>query len=44
MDAIKSAEFVTNEMEKVFPLGCFRDRSGEPGRKRMPIEQRTLRT
>ena len=42
MDAIKSAEFVTNEMEKVFPLGCFRDRSEEPGRKRQVIEQKTL--
>ena len=30
MDAIKSAEYVTNEMEKVFPLGNFRDRSAEP--------------
>lgn len=27
MDAVKAAEFVTNEMEKVFPLGCLRDRS-----------------
>ena len=43
MDAIKSAEFVTTEMEKVFPLANFRDRSGEPGRKAIPIEQVTLK-
>jgi 2-oxoisovalerate ferredoxin oxidoreductase beta subunit len=42
MDAIKSAEYVTNEMEKVFPLGNFRDRSGEPGLKRQLIPQKTL--
>ena len=39
---LKSAEFVTKEMEKVFPLGCFRDRSAEPAPERSPIEQRTL--
>jgi 2-oxoisovalerate ferredoxin oxidoreductase beta subunit len=42
MDAVRSAEYVTNEMEKVFPLANFRDRSGEPGLKRQPIEQKTL--
>jgi 2-oxoisovalerate ferredoxin oxidoreductase beta subunit len=29
MDALKAADFVTQEMERTFPLGCFRDRSGE---------------
>lgn len=29
MDPLKSADFVTQQMEKVFPLGCYRDRSGE---------------
>jgi len=29
MDPLKAADFVTNEMEKTFPLGCFRDRTAE---------------
>ncbi len=29
MDPVTSAQFVTEQMEKVFPLGCFRDRSSE---------------
>ncbi len=43
MDPIKSAEYVSNEMEKVYPLGNFRDRSEEPGRKALPIERVTLK-
>ena len=39
LDALKSSDFVTNEMEKVFPLGCFRDRSNLPVPERAPIRQ-----
>ncbi|NLK26336.1 MAG: ketoisovalerate oxidoreductase [Euryarchaeota archaeon] len=35
MDPLKSAEFVTNEMEKTFPLGCFHDRTND-AMKRTP--------
>ena len=37
MDAIKSAEFVTNEMEKVFPLGMLPGPERRAGRKRQVI-------
>ncbi|MEI6797447.1 MAG: 2-oxoacid:acceptor oxidoreductase family protein, partial [Methanomassiliicoccales archaeon] len=42
MDPLRSAEFVTNEMEKAFPLKCFRDRSAEAGAKPIDIEQTTV--
>lgn len=42
MDALQAADFVTKEMEKAFPLGCFRDRSGEPAPVAGNIPQTTL--
>ncbi|OPY33173.1 MAG: Ketoisovalerate oxidoreductase subunit VorA [Methanomassiliicoccales archaeon PtaU1.Bin124] len=42
MDALQAADFVTNEMEKVFPLGCLRDRSDMPAPAPKPIPQKTL--
>jgi 2-oxoisovalerate ferredoxin oxidoreductase beta subunit len=42
MDALKSAEFVTNEMEKVFPLKSFRDRSAEAAASPVAIPQTTV--
>jgi 2-oxoisovalerate ferredoxin oxidoreductase beta subunit len=42
MDPLKAADFVSQEMEKVFPLGNFRDRSAEPVRVAAPIEQKDL--
>jgi 2-oxoisovalerate ferredoxin oxidoreductase beta subunit len=42
MDPMKSAEFVSDQMEKVFPLGCFRDRSTEPAAQPMPLERKDL--
>ncbi|MCL2103717.1 MAG: 2-oxoacid:acceptor oxidoreductase family protein [Kiritimatiellaeota bacterium] len=37
VDAIKAVEFCTTQMEKEFPLGCFRDRSeGAPPRPPRP--------
>ena len=42
MDALQAADFVTKEMEKVFPLGCFRDRSEGPAPKAADIPQTTL--
>jgi 2-oxoisovalerate ferredoxin oxidoreductase beta subunit len=42
MDPLKAAEFVNQEMEKVFPLGCFRDRSAEPGAVASKIELKEL--
>jgi 2-oxoisovalerate ferredoxin oxidoreductase beta subunit len=42
MDPLKAAEFVNQEMEKVFPLGCFKDRSAELGARPMPIEVKDL--
>lgn len=44
LDPLKAADFVTQEMEKTFPLGCFRDRSGEAAPQPMPIEIRDLRS
>ncbi|MBI0583312.1 MAG: 2-oxoacid:acceptor oxidoreductase family protein [Methanomassiliicoccus sp.] len=43
MDALRAADFVTQEMEAVFPLGTFRDRSAEDAAKPVPIERRDLR-
>jgi 2-oxoisovalerate ferredoxin oxidoreductase beta subunit len=37
MDALKAADFVTQEMEKAFPLGCFRDRTADPPAVPIPI-------
>jgi 2-oxoisovalerate ferredoxin oxidoreductase beta subunit len=42
MDALGSAEFVTNEMENVFPLRCFRDRSAEAPPRAVEIPQTTV--
>ncbi len=42
MDSLKAAEFVNQEMEKAFPLGCYRDRSGEPTPQAARIEPRSL--
>jgi 2-oxoisovalerate ferredoxin oxidoreductase beta subunit len=42
MDALKSAEFVTNEMEKVFPLKCFRDRSADAAPSPVAIPQTSV--
>jgi 2-oxoisovalerate ferredoxin oxidoreductase beta subunit len=42
MDALKAAEYVNQEMEKAFPLGCFRDRSGEPTPQANVIERKGL--
>jgi 2-oxoisovalerate ferredoxin oxidoreductase beta subunit len=42
MDALRSAEFVTNEMEKAFPLKNFRDRSAEVAERPIDIEQTTV--
>ena len=42
MDPLKAADFVTQEMEKVFPLGCYRDRSAEPGAKPVPIPTKDI--
>ena len=36
MDSARSAEFMINDMEKTFPLGCLRDRSAEEAVR--PIE------
>lgn len=44
MDALKAADYVTQEMEKVFPLGCFKDRSAEEPIKPQEIEIADLRT
>lgn len=38
MDALKAADHVTQEMEKVFPLGCFKDRSEEVPLRPQEIE------
>jgi 2-oxoisovalerate ferredoxin oxidoreductase beta subunit len=42
MDPVASAQFVTDEMEKVFPLGNFRDRSAEPTPVAKPVPQLTV--
>jgi 2-oxoisovalerate ferredoxin oxidoreductase beta subunit len=42
MDPLKAAEFVTQEMESIFPLGCFRDRSAEEPPKAAPVEVKSL--
>ncbi|QLH74525.1 MAG: 2-oxoacid:acceptor oxidoreductase family protein [Methanomassiliicoccales archaeon] len=42
MDALRSAEFVTEEMEKVFPLKCFRDRSEMPAPERMKVPRKSI--
>jgi 2-oxoisovalerate ferredoxin oxidoreductase beta subunit len=44
MDALKAADYVTQEMEKVFPLGCFKDRSAEEPIRPQDIELADLRT
>ncbi len=42
LDALKSSDFVTEEMEKYFPLGCFRDRSAEAPASYAPVPQKSL--
>jgi len=42
MDAVKAADFVTEKMEKVFPLGNLRDRSAEPTPVANAIKQLTI--
>jgi 2-oxoisovalerate ferredoxin oxidoreductase beta subunit len=42
LDPLKAADFVTQEMEKVFPLGCFRDRSDEEPPRPIPIEVKDI--
>ena len=42
MDPVTSAEFVTESMEKVFPLGCLRDRTAEDAPIPNQIPQLTL--
>jgi 2-oxoisovalerate ferredoxin oxidoreductase beta subunit len=44
MDALKAADYVTQEMEKVFPLGCFKDRTSEGSLIPQDIEVKDLRT
>ncbi len=41
-DSVKAAQFVTDEMEKTFPLGCLRDRSDEEPPCCMDIAPRTV--
>ena len=43
-DALKAADYVTQEMEKVFPLGCFKDRSEEEPLRPQEIEVTDLRS
>ena len=43
MDALKAADYVTQEMERVFPLGCFKDRSSEEPIRPQDIEVADLR-
>jgi len=42
LDPIKAAQFITEEMERVFPLGCFRDRSEEEPASCQEIPRRSL--
>jgi len=42
MDPVTAAQFVTENMEKVFPLGCLRDRSTEDAPVPNQIPQLTL--
>jgi len=42
LDPLKAADFVTNEMEKVYPLKCLRDKSAEPAPKRMEVPRKTI--
>lgn len=42
MDPVTSAQFVTDSMEKVFPLGCLRDRSAESPLVPNPVAQVTV--
>jgi 2-oxoisovalerate ferredoxin oxidoreductase beta subunit len=42
MDALKAADFVTQEMERVFPLGCFRDHTAKPAAAPSPIAIKDL--
>jgi 2-oxoisovalerate ferredoxin oxidoreductase beta subunit len=43
MDAVASAQFVNEKMEKVFPLGNFRDRSAEPAPVTKAIPRLTVK-
>ncbi len=42
MDPVTSAQFVNEQMEKVFPLGNFRDRSAEPAPVANPVPKMTV--
>lgn len=42
MDAVTAAQFVNEQMEQVFPLGCFRDRSAESAPSPNQIPQRSI--
>jgi len=42
MDPVASAQFVTEQMEKVFPLGNLRDRSAEPAPVPISIPRATV--
>ncbi len=44
MDSLKAADYVTQEMEKVFPLGCFKDRTAEEPVRPQDIEVSDLRS
>jgi len=44
MDPLKAADFVNQEMEKVFPLGCYRDRSAEEPARPIPIAIKDIAT
>ncbi len=43
MDALKAANYVNEEMERTFPLGCSRDRSDRPRPEPMNIGQKSLK-
>ncbi len=42
MDPVKAAQFTIDDMEPIFPLGCLRDRSGEPTATPMAIPRSTI--